>query len=214
MADDQEFLQRHNAAEGVDDVPLQPQVTAGQPPSSATAAQPHMAAQMEPGTVAPPYVTVQMAPVTVAQPHVTVLMEPVETVSSHANPPPYLRKELYGGLGPSSRALTSALDEEAKDAKYLKLSEGRDVNPVTFAWRNVTLKVPVKAGGFMGLCQRKTGKDKYILDKVSGFIEPGQVVYIMGPSGAGKSSMLDALADRVKASVTGVQFLNGQLKVI
>jgi ABC-type multidrug transport system ATPase subunit len=48
---------------------------------------------------------------------------------------------------------------------------------------------------------------------VSGFIEPGQVLFIMGPSGAGKSSMLDALADRVKAPVTGVQFLNGQLKV-
>lgn len=145
------------------------------------------------------------APKPVAPSHTAVQMEPV--VNAHI-PPPFLTKK--NGLGQSHKAL----DEEAgKDAKYLKLSEGRDVKPVTFAWRNVTLKVPIKEGGFMGLFQHKTGKEKYILDQVSGFIEPGQVLFIMGPSGAGKSSMLDALADRVKAPVTGVQFLNGRLKV-
>lgn len=34
----------------------------------------------------------------------------------------------------------------------------------------------------------------------------------MGPSGAGKSSLLDALADRIKAPVDGVQWLNGKRK--
>lgn len=134
-----------------------------------------------------------------------VHMEPVQ----EARATPFLKKE-NSKMGQSYKAL----DEEAsKDAKFLKLSEGRETRPVTFAWRDVTLKVPVKEGGFMGLFQRKTGREKFILDQVSGFIEPGQVLFIMGPSGAGKSSMLDALADRVKAPVTGVQFLNGELKV-
>jgi ABC-type glutathione transport system ATPase component len=153
----------------------------------------------------PLQVTAAASVESVVPPYIAVQMEPV--VSAHT-PPPFLSKN--SGLGHSQKAL----DEEAcKDAKYLKLSEGRDVAPVTFAWRNVTLKVPIKEGGFMGLFQHKTGKEKFILDQVSGFIEPGQVLFIMGPSGAGKSSMLDALADRVKAPVTGVQFLNGQLKV-
>jgi hypothetical protein len=78
----------------------------------------------------------------VVPPYIAVQMEPV--VSAHT-PPPFLSKN--SGLGHSQKAL----DEEAcKDAKYLKLSEGRDVTPVTFAWRNVTLKVPIKEGGFMG----------------------------------------------------------------
>lgn len=121
------------------------------------------------------------------------------------------------------------IDDVSKDANFINLSKGRTGQPVTFAWRNVTMEVPIKAGGFMGLFQHKTGRNKAILDKVSGMIEPGQgrsgatggsvsltcccaVLFIMGPSGAGKSSMLDALADRVSASVTGVQWLNGELK--
>jgi ABC-type multidrug transport system ATPase subunit len=48
--------------------------------------------------------------------------------------------------------------------------------------------------------------------KVSGFSRPGEILYVMGPSGAGKSSMLDALADRVKTEVEGVQWLNSQRK--
>lgn len=108
----------------------------------------------------------------------------------------------------------AALDEEAsKDSKFLKLSEGRLAEPVNFAWRNVTMRVPIKTGGIaLGLFARKTGEFKNILTNVSGYICPGQVLYIMGPSGAGKSSMLDCLSDRVAAEVTGVQWLSGQAK--
>ncbi len=72
--------------------------------------------------------------------------------------------------------------------------------------------MPVKTGGVFGFFERKTGEEKAILNGISGYIEPGQVLYIMGPSGAGKSSMLDVLADRVATPITGVQFLNGALK--
>ena len=104
---------------------------------------------------------------------------------------------------------------EGLDRKYLELTAGnnRKGNPVSFAWRNVTLKVPIKTDGmFMGFGAKDTGNSKFILKDVSGYVEPGTMLYIMGPSGAGKSTMLDALADRVKTKVTGVQWLNGAYK--
>lgn len=103
-------------------------------------------------------------------------------------------------------------DEASKDAKFLRLAEGRDAPLVTFAWRNVSMDVPIMKGGLFGFFECKSDKMRKILDGVSGFVEPGEVVYIMGPSGAGKSSMLDVLADRVKAQIGGVQWLNGEYK--
>jgi len=57
--------------------------------------------------------------------------------------------------------------------------------------------------------QLKNGETKKILTNVSGLIDNGHLCYMMGPSGAGKSSLLDALADRVKAKVTGEILLDG-----
>eukprot|EP00186_Timspurckia_oligopyrenoides_P002527 CAMPEP_0182445364 /NCGR_PEP_ID=MMETSP1172-20130603/3509_1 /TAXON_ID=708627 /ORGANISM="Timspurckia oligopyrenoides, Strain CCMP3278" /LENGTH=650 /DNA_ID=CAMNT_0024641125 /DNA_START=139 /DNA_END=2091 /DNA_ORIENTATION=+ len=79
---------------------------------------------------------------------------------------------------------------------------------VQFAWKDVNVQVPVKTGGILGIGQKDTGEKKSILNKVSGFVDPGEILYIMGPSGAGKSTMLDALADRVAVDVEGYQALN------
>jgi len=49
---------------------------------------------------------------------------------------------------------------------------------------------------------------KKILDETWGKVEPGQVSCIMGPSGAGKSSLLNVLAGRVEAGVSGTVSLN------
>eukprot|EP00241_Pyramimonas_parkeae_P015408 CAMPEP_0114297338 /NCGR_PEP_ID=MMETSP0059-20121206/11802_1 /TAXON_ID=36894 /ORGANISM="Pyramimonas parkeae, Strain CCMP726" /LENGTH=597 /DNA_ID=CAMNT_0001419567 /DNA_START=157 /DNA_END=1947 /DNA_ORIENTATION=+ len=55
----------------------------------------------------------------------------------------------------------------------------------------------------------KNGSQKKILSNVSGAIPGGKLCYMMGPSGAGKSSLLDALADRVKAPVSGTVLVDG-----
>lgn len=79
-------------------------------------------------------------------------------------------------------------------------------------WRDVTIRLPVKTGGCFGILQKDTGKQKLILDGVSGVAYPGELVFIMGPSGSGKSTLLDSLADRVKLNVEGTQVLDGEPK--
>lgn len=85
----------------------------------------------------------------------------------------------------------------------------------SLSWRDVGVKVPLDKravqasdveAGTMALTH------KIILDCVSGYVEPGQVLFIMGPSGSGKSTILDALADRVKLPVEGRQYLDGEVK--
>jgi ABC-type multidrug transport system ATPase subunit/ABC-type multidrug transport system permease subunit len=50
---------------------------------------------------------------------------------------------------------------------------------------------------------------KQILVDAAGIVNAGEILFIMGPSGAGKSSMLDAIAQRVAAPVSGNVFVDG-----
>lgn len=53
----------------------------------------------------------------------------------------------------------------------------------------------------------KNGK-KRILDNVSGFLKPGELMYIMGPSGSGKTTLLDYLCGNSQFSSDNNVYLN------
>ncbi|KAK5113313.1 hypothetical protein LTR85_010930 [Meristemomyces frigidus] len=55
------------------------------------------------------------------------------------------------------------------------------------------------------------GKEKQLLQKVSGYVKPGQLVALMGSSGAGKTTLMDALAQRKDSGrLEGSIMVNGR----
>lgn len=62
--------------------------------------------------------------------------------------------------------------------------------------------------------RRKKRESRLLLNRVSGLVRPGQLLFIMGPSGCGKTTILDLFARRIKSGrMTGAVRLNGQQDV-
>ncbi|KAI1264453.1 putative ABC multidrug transporter [Xylariaceae sp. FL1019] len=58
---------------------------------------------------------------------------------------------------------------------------------------------------------RAEGAEKQLLQNVSGFVQPGQLVALMGSSGAGKTTLMDVLSQRKDyGRITGSILINGQ----
>ncbi|CAJ2667018.1 unnamed protein product [Trifolium pratense] len=68
-------------------------------------------------------------------------------------------------------------------------------------WEDLTVRVTLS-----------NGETQYVLEKLTGYAEPGYFTALMGPSGSGKSTLLDALSSRLasNAFLTGTVYLNGR----
>ena len=65
------------------------------------------------------------------------------------------------------------------------------LKPFRVTWKDLNYKVRFK------------GKEKTILNGVSGFFDSGKITAIMGPSGGGKSSLLGCLSKQKTIGVSG-----------
>ncbi|TYZ61582.1 hypothetical protein PybrP1_002946, partial [[Pythium] brassicae (nom. inval.)] len=97
----------------------------------------------------------------------------------------------------------------SRSGTYAELESGVVADPIveapriTLEWKNLALSATVKNA------TTKTLEQKTILQDVSGFARPGELLVIMGPSGAGKSSLLDCISTR-NAGATGTITVNGE----
>ncbi|XP_021714209.1 ABC transporter G family member 11-like isoform X1 [Chenopodium quinoa] len=102
------------------------------------------------------------------------------------------------------------------DAPPSRAEHRDDVNDqVSLTWKDlwVTVSYGKEGGGEGGVVD---GQRRPILEGVSGYAEPGQVLAVMGPSGCGKSTLLDALAGRLGSNTrqTGEILINGRKQTL
>jgi ABC-type multidrug transport system ATPase subunit len=93
-------------------------------------------------------------------------------------------------------------EEKSDGFSNLKM---RNVHPIEVIWKNICLDVALPKG-----CKRGAPDTKRILNGVSGFTRPGEILAIMGSTGAGKTSLLNVLARRSEGEVSGTILVNGK----
>ncbi|KAL6269725.1 hypothetical protein ACE6H2_026636 [Prunus campanulata] len=120
----------------------------------------------------------------------------VETVG-HNNPLPRTTTVTRSGLG--------AARNRNRNENHPKLEEG-----VFLTWEDLWVTVVSKAKNENG------SRSRSILQGVTGYARPGELLAIMGPSGCGKSTLLDALGGRLSSNTrkTGKILINGQKQAL
>ncbi|KAL0356466.1 UNVERIFIED_CONTAM: ABC transporter G family member 11 [Sesamum radiatum] len=98
---------------------------------------------------------------------------------------------VVGGLSP----LSESLWKEKTNTEFMGDVSAR------LAWKDLTVVVTLS-----------NGDTQNVLEKLSGYAEPGSFTALMGPSGSGKSTLLDALSGRLAANafLSGTILLNGR----
>ncbi|XP_020222754.1 ABC transporter G family member 11 [Cajanus cajan] len=86
-----------------------------------------------------------------------------------------------------------------------KMNRGECEVGICLTWKDV----------WVSASNRKDGR-KSILEGLTGYAKPGQLLAIMGPSGCGKSTLLDALAGRLDSNTrqTGEILINGHKQAL
>lgn len=94
----------------------------------------------------------------------------------------------------STSEVSTDLEKEEKAAAVFEDLKSKDV----FVWKDVNYVIPYD------------GKERTLLDAISGFCVPGTLTALMGESGAGKTTLLNTLAQRISMGVvTGDMLVNG-----
>ncbi|KAI3509406.1 hypothetical protein L1887_24655 [Cichorium endivia] len=96
--------------------------------------------------------------------------------------------------------------ERVKRTSSNDKTEGNTINGLSLKWKDLCVTVP----------DGKNGGRRSILQGVTGYARPGEILAIMGPSGSGKSTLLDALAGRLhsKTRQSGDILVNGFKKTL
>ncbi|UZP36820.1 hypothetical protein NXS19_004636 [Fusarium pseudograminearum] len=100
-----------------------------------------------------------------------------------------------------SQAKELALKDDPEQTSVQPLPEQNDyiTTATTFTFKNINYFV------------QHEGQEKQLLQNVSGFVKPGQLVALMGSSGAGKTTLMDVLAQRKDSGrLEGSIMVNGR----
>ncbi|CAK9439978.1 uncharacterized protein LODBEIA_P40780 [Lodderomyces beijingensis] len=94
--------------------------------------------------------------------------------------------------GPAMEDLDDRVDKMNPDGADLEVKD-------IFIWKDVNYVIPYD------------GKQRTLLDSVSGYCIPGTLTALMGESGAGKTTLLNTLAQRIDfGTITGDMLVNGK----
>ncbi|RDW56738.1 ABC multidrug transporter [Coleophoma cylindrospora] len=105
----------------------------------------------------------------------------------------------------TTQQATSDSSEEEKNV-------GReDATPENFDANSGLLKQSLFTFKDLSYYVNHQGAEKQLLQKISGFVKPGQLVALMGSSGAGKTTLMDVLAQRKdEGRIEGSILVNGK----